>query len=605
MVPISDTMVIIKNDIPYKIKRNQYKKSQAFYDSVYLKTHKNRISEELYKLALSHQPEQEQSSISGTHEVAKNPFEESQGKTIRNIRFVQVDILEGSIEDTLKSANSGFAKILNNTHIQTHDWILKKFMLVESGDQIIPGILADNERIIRDIPAIEDVSFWVIPDTLLTDIVDLIVVTKDIFPIGATASASSFDRFNARLWDNNALGLASELGGKIMYDSFFKNPWGYEIYSKYRNYLGTFIDGSILWRDAYDAKWLTLGLSKNFQSPQTKYGGGINIGWIRDKYEISSGDSLITGMFETNYQDFWLGRSFLLGDKSSRNNLIVSARFERKEYMLRPFTSPDSNISFQNRNIYYGKIGYSRLNYYKASMIKSYGIFENIPYGINTGLTVAYINSDYLHRTYLGYSFGAGKYFEKFGYFAGNIIIGGLYNNGNISQGLFESNFLYYTPLLKINRYSTRSFLRFRYQETISLDINKTVDFDNFLRNLNQENISGISSMIFNLEVVLFSPWYFYGFRFAPFAYADMGLISNSEYAFTNNTFFSAIGAGFRIRNESLAFKTIILSFGYIPNTNTGTGDYFYNFYMGDDVLVPVLSVDRPYILRRDLILPY
>jgi hypothetical protein len=331
----------------------------------------------------------------------------------------------------------------------------------------------------------------------------------------------------------------------------------------------------------------------------------LNFGWIEDKYEIKSGDTLLTGIFETNYQDIWIGRSFLLGDKSSRNNLILSARYERKEFTNRPFTDADSNTTFHNRNIYYATIGYAKYNYYKANMIRSFGISENIPYGIMTGLTTAYLDSDFLHRTYLGLSIGMGKYFERFGYIAGNIIAGGFYRSGDLSQGLFENNILYYTPLKKINRFKTRTFLRFRYREAVTRDVEARINFGDYVRNIDQGNIQGISTMTFNLEFVLFSPWYFYGFRFAPFAFADVGLISQSRFAFTNNRTYAAIGAGIRIRNESLAFKTLILSFGYIPNTSAGTGDYFYYFSMGDAPLVSILSVDRPYILHRNVLLPY
>lgn len=111
--------------------------------------------------------------------------------------------------------------------------------------------------------------------------------------------------------------------------------------------------------------------------------------------------------------------------------------------------------------------------------------------------------------------------------------------------------------------------------------------------------------MIFNFEFVMFSPWYFYGFRFAPFVFADVGLISQSRYAFTNSDTYAAIGVGFRIRNESLAFKTIILSFGYIPNAPAGNINYFYTFSMGDNPLVSILGVSSPYILSRNLILPF
>lgn len=604
-IPIADTVFLIPEGTYYKIKKNRYKKSSTFYDSVYYKTHKNKISKELYSLALTHRPDQ-QSAESGLHTVAQNQFENYEGKTIRSIRFRKVDILEGSVDDTLIIATSGFSKILDRTHINTHTWILKKYMLVKPGDEIIPAILADNERIIRDIPAIEDVNFLVVTDSLSPDLVDLIVITKDIFSIGATASVSSFDRFDARLWDNNSFGFANELGGKVMYDAAFKNPWGYELYSRYNNLLGTFIDGTISWFDAFDSRRFKFEFSKGFLTPQTKYGGGVNVGWIRDKYELSNNDTLINGIFETNYQDVWIGRAFLIGDKSSRKNMILSARYERTQYTNRPYVDSDSNLSFQNRNIYYGKLGYSKINFYKANMIRSYGISENIPYGFNAGFTVAYLESDFFERVYLGLSFGAGKYLDKFGYLVGNLIFGSFYNHqGSITQGLIESNIFYYTPLIKINRYKSRSFLYIRYREIITKDVERQLSFEEYLRNFDQANIGGISTLIFNYEFVLFSPWYFYGFRFAPYVYADIGLISTSRDVFAKSRMFSVIGGGFRIRNESLAFKTIILSFGYFPNANIGNADYFYNYYMGDEPLVPILNNDRPFILRRNLILPY
>lgn len=600
----SDTVLLIEKGTKYKVKKNRYKKSETLYDSIYSKTKRKKITREIYNLALSHRPSEDELT-SGAHGIAQNPFEAFQGKTIRSIRFVEVDILDGSVEDTLKEATSGFGKILNSTHIHTHTWILKKFLLVKEGDQVIPAIIADNERIIRDIPAIEGVKFVLKTDSIAEEYVDLIVITKDIFPIGLTASASSFDNFSASLWTNNAMGFAYEFGGKAIYDGYFSNPWGYELYTKQRNILSTFIDGSILWLDAYNSRWLTFNFSKDFVSPQTKYGGGLQVGWIKDEYELPSVDTIFSGTYNTQYQDIWLGRSFLLGDKSSRNNLIISARYEHKHFTERPYIAADSNLSFQKRNIYYAKVGYSKISYYKTNMIKSYGISENIPYGVNTGLTIAYLDSDFFRRTYLGFSFGFAKYYKKFGYIAANIILGGFYNSGALSQGLVESNILYYTPLININRYKTRSFFRLNYRTLITKDIETQINFEDYLRNLNQSDLSGISTLTMNFEFVIFSPWYLYGFRFAPFVFADIGMLSSNQNIFFKSNMFSVIGAGFRIRNESLAFKSIILSFGFFTNTGSGNENYFLDYKMGEDNLVPVLSNDRPYILRRDIVLPF
>jgi hypothetical protein len=238
-------------------------------------------------------------------------------------------------------------------------------------------------------------------------------------------------------------------------------------------------------------------------------------------------------------------------------------------------------------------------------MIRSYGIPEDIPYGINTGLTVAYMDSDFIDRLYLGFNFGAGKYYTKFGYLAGNIILGGFYRKGVPSQGIIESNLLYYTPLIKVNRFSMRHFLRMRYREAITRDAGININFGDDIREIDQDRIQGASTLILKYEFALFAPWYFYGFKYAPYCFADLGLISRNRNIIDDSRLYSAVGLGIRIRNESLAFKTIILSFGYIPNTRDYQGEFFYQYYMGIDPLVPVLSNDRPYILRRNLIFPY
>lgn len=603
-IPIGDTLLLIEKDTKYKIKKNRFKTSESFYDSIYYKTRKKKFTREIYNLALSHKPYEDELT-SGTHEIAKNPFEAFQGKKIRSIRFLKVDILDGSVEDTLKKVTSGIGKIMNSTHINTNTWILKKFLIIKEGDQVIPAIIADNERIIRDIPAIEDVKFVLKADSIASEYVDLIVITKDIFPIGVTASASSLDNFSARLWTNNAMGFAYELGGKLIYDDNFSNPWGYELFTKYRNMFGSFVDISAFWLDAYNSRRLTFNLSKDFISPQIKYGGGLQFGWIKDQYVLSSSDTLVTGTYNTQYQDLWLGRSFLLGDKSSRKNLIISARYEHKHFSERPFIAPDSNLSFQKRDIYYAKLGYSKINYYKTNMIKSYGISENIPFGLNMGLTFAYLDSDFFKRTYLGYNLGFGKYYEKLGYLSTNIILGGFYDIGSLTQGIIETNLLYYTPLININRYKTRSFFSLNFRTLIAADDKTQINFEDYLRNLDQSDLGGISTLVTNFEFVLFSPWFLYGFRFAPYVFADVGLLSSNQNIFYKTRMYTVIGAGIRIRNESLAFKSIILSFGYFTNTISENKNYFIDYRMGENNLVPLLSNDRPYILRRNIVLPF
>lgn len=215
------------------------------------------------------------------------------------------------------------------------------------------------------------------------------------------------------------------------------------------------------------------------------------------------------------------------------------------------------------------------------------------------------MDGEYLDRLYLGANIGGGKYFRQLGYLFANLIAGGFYRNGALSQGIFEMSTFYYSPLIYQNRYSSRLFINVNYRQAITRDINATFDFGENIRHLDQEDIAGKSTLSINIESVLFTPWYFYGFRFAPFLFADLGLISKTRYVFFNYDFYSAPGIGFRIRNESLAFKNFVVSFGILPQAPPGEKNIFYNFAAGDHTLVQLMPVQKPYILRRDLVFPY
>ena len=603
-IPSVDTTLLIQNTIDYKIRKNPYKNSRDFYDSLYYKTRDSKIERGLYDLLISYKPPKSESKPDN-HRIAKNEFLQHEGKYIGNIRFVKVDIMEGSVEDTTKISGSGFSKLLNNTHMSTRDWVLKKYMLVESGDKIIPAIIADNERIIRQLPGIEDCRIIVQSATNNSDTANLIVITQDNYPIAVSGAVSGLDKFDVQLSNNNFTGLGLELGAEMIYDSQQRLPWGYSMNTIYKNIAGTYINNRLSWIDASGRRQFTAGFSRGFVTPRTKYGGGFEFGWIKNSYELPNGETTLLDYYESDFQDIWIGRSFLPWGEQSRTNLFVSARFEREGFTRRPYIEPDSNVAFHNKKIYYGKVGIIRTNYYKTTMIRSFGTTEDIPYGYNSSLTLAYLEGDFLHRLYVGANVGGGRYFPHFGYFRANLLAGGFYRNGGLSQGILETDFFYYTPLVSYNRYSFRNFFRMVFRQSITKDVHTTFDFGEHLREIDQNKIEGKATLTVNYEFVLFTPWYFYGFRFAPFIFIDAGLISPARNVFYKSRFYSAPGIGFRIRNESLAFKNFIISFGFLPGAGQDDKHYFYNITAGEDGLIPSLQNQRPYILKRELIFPY
>jgi hypothetical protein len=69
-----------------------------------------------------------------------------------------------------------------------------------------------------------------------------------------------------------------------------------------------------------------------------------------------------------------------------------------------------------------------------------------------------------------------------------------------------------------------------------------------------------------SLESVLFSPANYFGFRFAFFAFADIGCLFGTNENIGNNDIVSSVGLGIRIRNDNLVFNTLQIRLGYFPN---------------------------------------
>ena len=364
---------------------------------------------------------------SANHVKASSLFDAYEGKVISSIRFIQVDILEGSVDDTMKFAVTGVGRSLNNIHINTRPWILQNYMLVKTGDKVNPGVISDNERVVRDLPGIEVTRFLFVPDPENSEQVQLIVVTQDVFPIAVTADASSLSKFNLGMSTSNALGLNYEFGGKVYYNSRYSRFLGYEIFTGYRNILGSFIEGDISYINAFDAHGLRLNFRKGFLTPLTKYGGEISAGWMRDKYSIGLEDTVVEWMYKRSHQDFWLGRSIQLGEKDSRKNLIFSARLYSEKFSERPFVARDSNVNFHDSRGYLGKVTFTKQNYYKSSLIRSFETTEDIPYGVIGGFTFGYLDSEFFGRTYFGLNIGAAKYYPGVGYLSASIIAGSFF----------------------------------------------------------------------------------------------------------------------------------------------------------------------------------
>jgi outer membrane protein assembly factor BamA len=234
-----DTVVNIPDNISYEIKDLSDIKSQSFYDSLGVKTRNNRVTNLIFKsLVLSSSSAKQESVDFEQSESVYLPYE---GKVIGRIRIKKVQVLAGSVFDTLEIAESSVSNFLNNLHYPTRDGVIRNNLLFEVGEVVDPFVLADNERILRELPYIEDARIEVVISEDDENLVDIIVITKDLFSLGISPSVLDLNRARVAFFDRNLLGLGTELRYTLHYDKREKPKYGHEGKYVMTNIKGTFI----------------------------------------------------------------------------------------------------------------------------------------------------------------------------------------------------------------------------------------------------------------------------------------------------------------------------------------------------------------------------
>ena len=85
------------------------------------------------------------------------------------------------------------------------------------------------------------------------------------------------------------------------------------------------------------------------------------------------------------------------------------------------------------------------------------------------------------------------------------------------------------------------------------------------LRYISLDSASGNQRFSLHTETIFFIKLRLLGFKFAPFASADIAHFIPENKNASNSGFYSGFGGGIRTRNENIIFGTIELRFMYFP----------------------------------------
>jgi hypothetical protein len=600
-----DTVFILSSIENSTVNVNSVKRSDIFYDSVYKKFSRRKFSRLLYQLAFK--PRDMEPLPGYSHKIKSEiPFEKYKGKVIRHIRIQTMDPFGTSIYDTAVSGQNSVGKALNATHIKTRSWVIHQNLFIREGQTVDPFLLADNERNIRQMSSIDDVKTYVSLSSPSSDSVDITIVTKDVFSIGGAVLTASLNTLALRAYDGNFLGLADRLSTNFSFETKRQPLFRIDGVSySYDNIGGTFLSTLISYnQDDVGNQAVGISLSRNFYSINTKWAFGAGYQYnkmVIQKQSISDITVLVTETSFYNDMSLWGGRAFKINNSSIPTRFVITEALFRRSFTSRPSISIDSNKSYYNTLRFLTGFALSSNNYYLTDYILHFGKPELIPYGRVFKLTLGPEITDYYTRLYSSVDVSAGDFISGFGYLSGRALLGGYIYHRSAEDCVLKLSLKYLSSLLvtRNNKFKFRNYFSADFRYGFNFRKNN-LDYSNINHDflINQVRFDtvfyGIKSLSATLSVIMYTPIYLYGFRFAFMAQGKGGFVAHSGEALFNQLFCTGLGFGILIRNDNLIFPPILISCFYYPSIPTGVAWWQFGFNQNTGIALPDYNVTMP-----------
>ena len=301
------------------------------YTKLREKLTKSAMGREIYRFLFK--DVYQQNMMVDQNQIEQNPYEQHEGKVIRKITIKRLNVFGESVYDTTQKATVWYDKALNKLHKNTLESIIQNsFLLFKEGDVIVPRLLWDNERLLRSTAIFHDARILIIPDAQYPNLVDIQIITQDVWSLEPILDVGGIDRYTLGLSQRNVRGL-----GQTWNTSFFFNKSQSPRWEFRSNYLIPYIKKTYIRSEANlsyfrDFKQLSIKASRQFLTPDTKWAGSAELSRNQTNNYIfyQNTDSLISFPLNYNFAEAWLGRAFKLkiGSKSfqERSQYVVSSQ---------------------------------------------------------------------------------------------------------------------------------------------------------------------------------------------------------------------------------------------------------------------------------------
>ena len=558
-------IIMLKNDTILQDSIN--KSTKLFYDSLHVKAQRHRVTKWLYDYMI-HTTNDTANGALQSYEY----YNRYKNKTIGSITIQSLEVFGPDFSDTTRTAHLWIERTANKMHSKSNPNVIRKNVWLKEGSALDPNLVMDNERFLRSLPYLKDVRFILQPGMDDNNIVDILILTKDVFSFGLSGSIGNINKGEIGISDKNVLGTGHEIGLTVFGHTVKKPHLGIETFYAINNVNGNFIDFTTGYANNYIRKGYFISLNHEFLRPQTVYAGGLSA--FRSFRSFNTNiNTNVTIDSTLNYLllDGWYGRKLNVGIKSndSRFQMTLAGRIRYLSFYDRPLPDADNKQFFANSTMYLAGLSFSQRSYIRDYRVYSYGIVEDIPKGYLHELVVGYDQNESGNRWYSHAFFSTGNLFNsKPYYFYTSLGIGGFWRHAGVEQGMVDAKINFISPLFRIWNVEARQFIKLNYTlginrfEIENLYLRNNVGIRGFFSSLEK----GKQRLTLNVENVFFQKRSILNFQTALFYYLDVGIVGPATQSIFAQDYFAGVGIGMRIRNENLIFKTLQIRLSFYPN---------------------------------------
>ena len=507
------------------------------------------------------------------------------GRVIRNIEIRRVDF-GVPINDTSQSFKNKLTRLADAVHHTTREYVIRKNLFFKENDKLVPILLADNERHLRDLAYVNDVKIVVKRVIGTRDSVDIVVLTKDVLSIGGKFKMSALTKVETSVREDNFGGTGDKFELGVFFDQNRSRNIGFGSEYVLRNINGSFIDGTLGFRDYANAfntfdkqeKTVYAQFVKPLVNPYMKWTYALEAAWHKN-VNLYMSDSLF--QMDNRYQyyniDAWIAFNKSRAKLNRRNDddrlrTLFGLPFLHNEFRF-ILIKYETEYYYQYADLtgILGSISIFRQDFYKTQYVYGFGRNEDVPEGIDFSITGGWTDKNARVRPYMGLDLQLNYFSKKKNYYHYTLRIGGYQYQKKYEDISILGNVEFFSRLKKLGkRWRQRTFIT----AGITTQIRKQLAEPLFLESQyglpEYQNIflGGDHRLTLKAETVMFNNWRIVNFRFAPFVFGNASLLTPVGEPLIKTKFYNSLGAGMRSRNESLVFGTLELRGFFFPNKN-------------------------------------